>query len=40
MSAEEILKDTRQKMSKGVEFFSEQLKGLRSGRVTPAPAGR
>lgn len=34
MSAEEILAETRDKMGKGVEFFSEQLKGLRSGRVT------
>lgn len=36
MSSDTILKDTRDKMRKGVEFLAENLKGLRAGRVTPA----
>jgi ribosome recycling factor len=36
MTADAILKDTREKMHKGVEFLGEGLKGLRAGRVTPA----
>ena len=36
MSADQILIDTKDKMAKGIEFFTDQLKGLRIGRVTPA----
>ncbi len=36
MSAEAILKDSKEKMQKGIDFFGENLKGLRAGRVTPA----
>ena len=36
MSNEQILADSRSKMEKGVEFFNESLKGLRTGRVSPA----
>lgn len=36
MAADAILKDTRDKMSKGVEFFEQGLRGLRTGRATPA----
>jgi len=36
MSAESILADSKDKMQKGVDFFCENLKGLRAGRVTPA----
>lgn len=36
MSADTILKDSKDKMHKGIEFFGENLKGLRAGRVTPA----
>ena len=36
MSADTILADTREKMTKAVDFFGENLKGLRAGRVTPA----
>jgi ribosome recycling factor len=36
MSADTILADSKDKMHKGVEFFSDNLRGLRSGRVTPA----
>ena len=36
MTGDTILAETRDKMRKGVDFFSESLKGLRAGRVTPA----
>lgn len=36
MTGDTILADSRDKMRKGVEFFGENLKGLRAGRVTPA----
>ncbi len=36
MTSEQILADSRDKMQKGLEFFEESLKGLRTGRVTPA----
>jgi ribosome recycling factor len=36
MTADAILKETRAKMQKGVDFLSENLRGLRTGRVTPA----
>lgn len=36
MSSEQILAESRDKMEKGVEFFNENLKGLRTGRVSPA----
>ena len=31
-----ILKETREKMQKGVDFFHDGLRGLRTGRPTPA----
>ena len=31
-----LVKDTRAKMHKGVEYFEESLRGLRTGRPTPA----
>ncbi len=31
-----LLKDTRDKMKKGVDFFQDGLRGLRTGRPTPA----
>ena len=40
MSADTILADTREKMTKAVDFFGENLKGLRAGRVTPALVAR
>ncbi len=36
MSADAIIGDARDKMSKGVEFFEQGLRGLRTGRATPA----
>ena len=36
MSSEAILAESRDKMDKGLEFFKENLKGLRTGRVSPA----
>ncbi len=36
MSELPIVKDTRDKMKKGVDFFAESLKGLRTGRPSPA----
>lgn len=36
MTTEEILAESKDKMQKGLEYFEETLKGLRSGRVTPA----
>jgi len=36
MVSAEILAQTREKMDKGVEFLMEQLKGLRTGRPSPA----
>ncbi|GJM22599.1 MAG: ribosome-recycling factor [Planctomycetota bacterium] len=36
MTGEAIQADARDKMRKGVEYFGENLKGLRAGRVTPA----
>ena len=31
-----IVRETRDKMKKGVDFFAESLKGLRTGRPSPA----
>ncbi len=36
MSESQLVKDTRDKMRKGVDFFVDNLRGLRSGRPTPA----
>lgn len=36
MSIQPIVDETREKMQKGVEYFEEHLKGLRTGRPTPA----
>jgi len=36
MSESELIKDTREKMKKGVDFFHDGLRGLRTGRPTPA----
>jgi len=36
MSDKAIVDDTREKMHKGVEFLAQSLKGLRTGRPTPA----
>ena len=36
MSTQKILADSRDKMKKGLEFFKDGLKGLRTGRVSPA----
>ena len=36
MAENPLIKDTREKMKKGVEYFHEGLRGLRSGRTTPA----
>jgi len=36
MSTQTILAESREKMKKGLEFFKDSLKGLRTGRVTPA----
>ena len=35
MTSDQILADSKDKMQKGLEFFEESLKGLRTGRVTP-----
>lgn len=36
MSSHPIVKETQGKMKKGLEFFVDSLKGLRTGNVTPA----
>ena len=36
MSSHPIVTDTQSKMKKGVEFFVDSLRGLRTGNVTPA----
>jgi ribosome recycling factor len=36
MPDKQLIKDTREKMKKGVEYFHEGLRGLRTGRTTPA----
>lgn len=36
MTVDQIVKDTRERMKKAVEHFGDSLKGLRTGRVTPA----
>ena len=36
MSDLPLVKETREKMKKGVDFFAENLKGLRTGRPSPA----
>jgi ribosome recycling factor len=36
MTDSELIKDTREKMKKGVDFFHDGLRGLRTGRPTPA----
>jgi ribosome recycling factor len=36
MAETPLIKDTRLKMKKGVEFFNEGLRGLRTGRTSPA----
>lgn len=36
MNSNEIVRETREKMKKGVAHFQEDIKGLRSGRATPA----
>lgn len=36
MNADAVLKDSRLKMKKGLDFLAENLRGLRAGRVTPA----
>lgn len=36
MSDMPIVRDTREKMKKAVDFFADSLKGLRTGRPTPA----
>ncbi len=36
MGQDEIILETSDKMKKGVEFFAESLRGLRTGRTTPA----
>jgi ribosome recycling factor len=35
MSVDEILHETKEKMEKAVSVFSEELKGIRTGRATP-----
>ena len=35
MSVQEVLKETEDKMKKALEIFSDELKGIRSGRATP-----
>ena len=32
---DEILKDTKDRMDKAVQFFSDELKGVRTGRASP-----
>ncbi len=36
MNADEILMDTEERMEKAVEVFRNELRGLRTGRATPA----
>ncbi|MHC5209478.1 MAG: ribosome recycling factor [Planctomycetota bacterium] len=36
MAETALIKDTRDKMQKGVEYFHEGLRGLRTGRTSPA----
>ena len=36
MTSDQILKDCRQRMEKALEVFRNELKGLRTGRATPA----
>jgi ribosome recycling factor len=36
MNADEILMDTEERMEKAVEVFKNELRGLRTGRATPA----
>src|SRR5271170_7481119 len=36
MTSDEILMDTEERMEKAVKVFSDELRGLRSGRATPA----
>ena len=36
MNPDAVLKDARARMAKGVEHFADGLKGLRTGRTTPA----
>ena len=36
MTTDEILFDTEERMEKAVDVFSQQLRGLRTGRATPA----
>src|SRR5262249_34156101 len=36
MTSDEILLDTEERMEKAVKVFSDELRGLRTGRATPA----
>jgi len=36
MTESKLIRDTREKMKKGVDFFQDGLRGLRTGRPTPA----
>ncbi|MFG0316195.1 MAG: ribosome recycling factor [Planctomycetota bacterium JB042] len=36
MNYDQILRETKDKMRKGVEHFQDEIRGLRSGRATPA----
>ena len=36
MNRDQILKDTRERMEKALNVFLDELKGLRTGRATPA----
>ena len=36
MNIDQILKDTKDRMEKALNVFIEELKGLRTGRATPA----
>ena len=36
MNSDQILKDTKDRMEKALNVFIEELKGLRTGRATPA----
>ncbi len=36
MNYDQILRETKEKMRKGVEHFQDEIRGLRSGRATPA----
>ena len=35
MSYDEVLLETEEKMEKAIEIFSNELRGIRSGRATP-----